>query len=186
MEDERIPAWSRYRNVRMLGAGSFGQVYLVEKADAAPGEGVYVIKRTPIGDAPRQLVEASANEVYVLSVLNHPNILRYVDHFVDDESYLNIVTEYCEGGDLANLIQSRRESSTPFTQEQMTFLIFQLLVAIRYTHSAEVMHRDLKPGNVFLTQNFGVKLGDFGISKMMSNQSMACTMVGTPFYLSPE
>eukprot|EP01062_Namystynia_karyoxenos_P036981 TRINITY_DN26926_c0_g1_i2.p1 TRINITY_DN26926_c0_g1~~TRINITY_DN26926_c0_g1_i2.p1 ORF type:complete len:324 (+),score=111.18 TRINITY_DN26926_c0_g1_i2:84-974(+) len=182
-----IPAWSRYRMVRPLGAGSFGQVYLVEAipgGDGVPGE--HVVKRIPVGDVPQHVVEGAANEVYVLTVLNHPNIVSYRDHFVDSESFLNIVTELCPCGDLAQRIERCRGAGVGFSSGEVVYITFQLLVAIRYLHSMEVMHRDLKPGNVFLMDQLGVKVGDFGISKMMSCQSVAQTMVGTPFYFSPE
>eukprot|EP00756_Hemistasia_phaeocysticola_P001274 Hpha_TRINITY_DN10898_c0_g1::TRINITY_DN10898_c0_g1_i1::g.23423::m.23423 len=184
---EAVQAWTRYKLVKALGAGSFGQVYLVDGvAEAGGQEGQHVAKRIPIAEVPQKVVESSANEVYVLTVLSHPNIVRYHDHFVDTESFLNIITEYCSCGDLQQEIERRRGSSHPFSEKELVYLLFQLLIAIRYIHSMEVMHRDLKPGNIFLTDGLGVKVGDFGISKMMSSGSMAQTMVGTPFYFSPE
>ncbi|KAJ9470926.1 Serine/threonine-protein kinase nekl-2 [Diplonema papillatum] len=180
-------AWSRYSKTRILGTGSFGRVYLVRRVGAGADDGEeLVVKRTAIQGLGAQLLEANANEVYVLTVLSHPNVIRYIDHFVDDESYLNLVTEYCSGGDLQQLIEKRRGEVSRFTEPETAYILFQLLLGVQYLHSSQVMHRDLKPGNVFLCEDLCVKIGDFGISKMLSSQSMATTMVGTPFYLSPE
>eukprot|EP01063_Lacrimia_lanifica_P017047 TRINITY_DN23741_c0_g1_i1.p1 TRINITY_DN23741_c0_g1~~TRINITY_DN23741_c0_g1_i1.p1 ORF type:complete len:315 (+),score=116.22 TRINITY_DN23741_c0_g1_i1:54-947(+) len=184
-----VPAWTKYTKEKLLGAGSFGRVFLVKKAAAegeAPDPTPYVVKRTPMDELSPQLMDATATEVYVLSMLSHPNILRYIDHFVDTETHLNLVTEFCACGDLQQAIEQRRDAGGEFDDEAASYITFQLLLGIDYCHKAQVMHRDLKPGNVFLGPNLAVKIGDFGISKMISSKSMATTMVGTPFYLSPE
>ena len=181
-----IDIWKRYEKQRVLGSGSFGKVYLVRERGedgAATGESL-VVKQTVLGEAASaQLMEANATEVYVLGVLQHPNIVRYVAHFVDTDSAINLVTEYCDAGDLQQFIDSQ---TTPTPLPEALSITFQLLVGVRYMHLSQVMHRDLKPSNVFLSSGLRVKIGDFGISKMLSSHSLASTMVGTPYYLSPE
>ena len=186
----RDGCWDRYERLQHLGAGTFGNVYLVKRllpdSDATPAEELLVVKRTSMLGQAEQLVEANATEVSVLAMLSHPNILRYVEHFVDDESHLNLVTEHCSSGDLQQLVNTTKQAGGTVAVRDAVFVTFQILQALAYMHSQEVMHRDLKPSNIFLCPGLVVKVGDFGIAKMVSVNSMASTMVGTPFYLSPE
>eukprot|EP01062_Namystynia_karyoxenos_P072642 TRINITY_DN6896_c0_g3_i1.p1 TRINITY_DN6896_c0_g3~~TRINITY_DN6896_c0_g3_i1.p1 ORF type:complete len:589 (+),score=195.87 TRINITY_DN6896_c0_g3_i1:108-1769(+) len=180
-------SWPKYRRAQCIGAGSFGQVYLV---DGVPDEGGppgrYVIKSVHIRDLPDHELRTAVNEVQVLSLLQHANVVRYIDHFPDSDGFLNIVMEYCPGGDLAQLIDKKKELGDPFTEPQVGFMAFQLLQAMKYIHSINIIHRDLKPANIFLTKDHTLKIADFGISKLVGGSSVAQTVVGTPFYLSPE
>lgn len=96
-----------------------------------------------------------------------------------------IVTEYCEGGDLSQLIRFN-ECSIKDIQE----ILIQLLLALKYLHDMNILHRDLKLRNIFISSRSGgilrVKIGDFGIARSLEISQMATTMVGTPYYLSPE
>ncbi|KAI8476547.1 MAG: kinase-like domain-containing protein [Monoraphidium minutum] len=127
---------------------------------------------------------ATMDEVEVLAKLDHPNIVHYHDCFMD-EVYINIVMEYCDGGDLTGLIRRRRGERLPEDEVMAKFV--QVVLALQYTHAQGVLHRDLKPSNVLVTSSGLLKLGDFGVSKISSTDaSMASTIVGTPHYLSPE
>ena len=98
--------------------------------------------------------------------------------------------EYCEGGDMAKLIK-RCKQEKDFVAEDVIWKIFmQIVLALKdchYNKEGKILHRDLKPGNVFLDGGNNVKLGDFGLSRILSQESMyAQTNVGTPYYMSPE
>jgi len=98
--------------------------------------------------------------------------------------------EYCEGGDMLTLIKKCKNDSD-FIAEDVIWKIFtQVLLALNECHNrkpGKILHRDLKPANIFLDMENNVKLGDFGLSKMMNDQSVfAHTHVGTPYYMSPE
>eukprot|EP01065_Artemidia_motanka_P042141 TRINITY_DN5598_c0_g1_i2.p1 TRINITY_DN5598_c0_g1~~TRINITY_DN5598_c0_g1_i2.p1 ORF type:complete len:598 (+),score=89.40 TRINITY_DN5598_c0_g1_i2:108-1796(+) len=180
-------AWTKYRRAQCIGAGSFGQVYLadgIEEEGGIPGR--HVVKSVYIRDLPDQELLTAVNEVQVLKLLQHANVVRYHDHFVDSDGFLNIVMEYCSEGDLAQLIERVKESGGFFTEAQVAFKAFQLLQAMKYIHSIDIIHRDLKPANIFLTRDHTLKIADFGISKLVGGSSVAQTVVGTPFYLSPE
>merc|ERR1719343_1058275 len=95
--------------------------------------------------------------------------------------------DYCEGGDLRKQIDDARRSRQPIPEEQILRWFVQGMSAIKYIHSKHVLHRDLKSSNFFLSKSGNVKLGDFGIAKVLScTAARARTQIGTPYYLSPE
>lgn len=99
--------------------------------------------------------------------------------------------EHCGGGDLSDIIKHAKKKNNDFIDEDLIWRIFsQILIALRYCHCKKpnpILHRDIKPANVFIGQNNNVKLGDFGLSKVLCNDSRyAYTNVGTPYYMSPE
>ncbi len=127
----------------------------------------------------------------LLKRLRHENIIGYFASFIEDES-LHIVLEYADGGDLSQVIKAKRAKGESFSEKQIMWWFVQLCLAMSYLHNdMRVLHRDLKTQNIFLTHNRQVvKLGDFGIAKVLADtgtmKSMAKSVIGTPFYMSPE
>eukprot|EP00697_Spironema_sp_BW2_P017853 gnl/Spiro4/9671_TR5135_c0_g1_i1.p1 gnl/Spiro4/9671_TR5135_c0_g1~~gnl/Spiro4/9671_TR5135_c0_g1_i1.p1 ORF type:complete len:459 (+),score=124.08 gnl/Spiro4/9671_TR5135_c0_g1_i1:155-1378(+) len=141
-----------------------------------------------MSDKEKQLL---VSEVNILRELKHPHIVRYYDRIIDRENTkIYIVTEHCEGGDLASLISKCRRERVYIDEEVVWKILVQLVLALKECHHRKegpVLHRDIKPANVFLDAAQNVKLGDFGLARVMGNTSMlAETNVGTPFYMSPE
>uniref|UniRef100_S4RVR9 non-specific serine/threonine protein kinase n=1 Tax=Petromyzon marinus TaxID=7757 RepID=S4RVR9_PETMA len=133
------------------------------------------------------------SEVNLLRELKHPNIVRYFDRIIDrSNTTLYIVMEYCECGDLASLISRCRRDRRFLEEEFVLRVLAQLVLALRECHrrtagGRTVLHRDLKPANVFLDARHNVKLGDFGLARILQHDtSFAKTFVGTPYYMSPE
>lgn len=129
-------------------------------------------------------------EVNIQRELRHPNIVRYYDRIIDkDTSKLFIVMEHCSGGDMASLIRKRRKTKDYFSEQMVWKVLAQMTLALLECHRREqkVLHRDLKPGNVLFDDEGNVRLCDFGLSRMMGDESVfAYTHVGTPYYMSPE
>ena len=134
------------------------------------------------------------NQLKILQRLRHPNIVSYKDSFTDKDGNLCIVMTYCESGDMDVKVRAVKEKGKNFTESQILdwllqtviLLLFQSL-AIHYLHNQKILHRDLKTQNLFLKKDDRVRIGDFGIAKMVdSTQDLASTVIGTPYYMAPE
>ena len=175
---------AKYKIIKALGEGSFGKAYL---ASVDNDEKKYVIKQVLIQGLTDKEKKETLNEAIILKKLDHPNIIKFKEVFIQRKPIeaLNIVTEYADGGDLEQKIKGQNKK--PFTEEEILDYFTQICLALQHLHKKKIIHRDLKSGNVFLMKSGIVKLGDFGISKgLKSSRDKAVTMVGTPFYLSPE
>jgi NIMA (never in mitosis gene a)-related kinase len=125
-------------------------------------------------------------EAEVLKSLRHPNIIGYDDAFMAD-AHICIVMEYADGGDLAAAIARRREASRRYHEREAMSIFAQLALALRHVHDLRILHRDVKSQNVFLTSGGVVKLGDFGVAKVLAEAELcAATCIGTPQCVAPE
>jgi NIMA (never in mitosis gene a)-related kinase len=123
--------------------------------------------------------------------LDHPNIVSHKHTFFDQSrsecGVLIIIMEFCEYGDLAYHIKKKSKAGAKFSETDIMNWFVQLCLSLEYVHSRKILHRDLKTNNVFLTAENNVKLGDFGISKVLEKtHDHAMTVQGTPYYMSPE
>ena len=119
--------------------------------------------------------------------LVHPNIIKFKEVFISKlpSMTLHIVMDYAESGDLGSKIKEQKGKFFP--EDQILDWFTQICLAIKHIHDRKILHRDLKSGNIFITHNGLVKLGDFGIAKCLAMTiDKAKTVVGTPYYLSPE
>eukprot|EP00002_Diphylleia_rotans_P031425 TRINITY_DN6527_c0_g1_i1.p1 TRINITY_DN6527_c0_g1~~TRINITY_DN6527_c0_g1_i1.p1 ORF type:complete len:1021 (-),score=183.21 TRINITY_DN6527_c0_g1_i1:528-3590(-) len=175
----------KYEPLKALGRGSFGLVSLFRNKES---KDLCVIKKIYAEDQTKQQLLNIRDEVRLLSALRHPNIVAYRETFIDqtDRNAICIVMDFCDGGDLDKRIRHAIELNYRFDENQIMSWITQLVMALEYLHKKNIIHRDLKSQNVFLMKNGMVKLGDFGVAKTISSTVLARTMVGTPYYLSPE
>ena len=173
-----------YKIIKLLGEGSYGKAFLcTDKSDNSQ----CVIKQINIQNMNEKDKQDTLNEAKILEKLDHPNIIKFKEVFIANKptKTLNIVTEYADGGDLSLEIKNQRKEY--FKENQILNYFTQICLAIKHIHSKHIMHRDLKSQNIFLTKTKLVKLGDFGISKNLNcTWEKAKTMIGTPYYLSPE
>lgn len=128
------------------------------------------------------------NEYEVLKQLRHPNIIRCLGYFWEFSSEsLVIVLEYANRGDLQSELQARKQAGQHFSDEEVWNVLAQVLLGLSYIHAKGIVHRDIKSLNLFLTDTGMVKLGDFGVSRQMSDKTFFLnSFYGTPLYLSPE
>ena len=125
----------------------------------------------------RFLLEARA-----AAKLNHPNIITIYDiQKIDREICISM--EYLDGANLAIVIQPERA----LKYDQAVKIILQACRALEFAHNNEIIHRDIKPSNIISLQNGQIKILDFGLARLASSQlTQSGTMMGTPFYMSPE
>lgn len=174
----------KYKRLKYLGKGSYGAAILVELR-SNPSQR-FVIKEIVIGHLKPAEQAAAKSEAEVLAQMNHSNITMYIESFVENAK-LYIVMENADGGDLSAAIQARKKDMKYWDEEEVMRIFVQICLALKHVHSANILHRDLKSQNIFLTQKGVVKLGDFGIAKVLdATDEQARTQIGTPYYLSPE
>ncbi|KAJ9465931.1 putative serine/threonine-protein kinase nek3 [Diplonema papillatum] len=173
-----------YTTVADLGKGAFGSVSLVRrKAD----DRMFAVKRILQGSLKER--EMASREVKVLRDLHHRNIVQYFSSFevmLLGESSLNIVMEYASGGDLRSKVMETRKAGMSLPEDSIARWFTELLLALRHLHDRNILHRDLKPANIFFTADEVLKLGDFGLTKVLVGTSVAHTLCGTPQFFSPE
>jgi len=112
--------------------------------------------------------------------------VTYHESFLEDD-FLVIIMEYCEEGDLHYHIQQQLSQKTHFPEKTILNWFLQMVMALEYIHRSQILHRDIKSSNIFLTACGSIKIGDFGIAKILTTTIPTTnTLVGTPNYLSPE
>ncbi|KAM6992226.1 serine/threonine-protein kinase Nek2 [Tautogolabrus adspersus] len=179
-----------YEVLYTIGSGSYGKCQKIRRKSDGK---ILVWKELDYGNMAESEKQMLVSEVNLLRELKHPNIVRYHDRIIDrSNATLYIVMEYCEGGDLSSLI-TRCIKERRYLEEQFILRVMaQLTLALKECHRrsdgrATVLHRDLKPANIFLDIKQNVKLGDFGLARILNHDtSFARTFVGTPYYMSPE
>ena len=178
----------KYRIVRKLGEGGMGAVYAAVQEPLGRKVAVKVLLPVLARDA--TLVGRFQREAELAASLGHPNIVQVTDFGVDDGSAF-LVMDLLDGESLGGLL----ERETTLAPSRVCFIAAQVLSALEAAHARGVVHRDLKPDNVYLTSVSGVadlvKLLDFGIARLTEgdgDQKMTATgqVLGTPAYMSPE
>jgi len=174
---------NNYRRVRGLGRGAAGSVDLVEHIVSHQQ---FALKRIEFQFLTESEQLAAENEVILLRVLIGPTIIRYYDSFTEEGS-LYIVMEFAEKNSVDEMVKDYKARGRKFDNEQIYDWIAQTVVALLIMHSKNILHRDLKIQNMFLSHDDVIKLGDFGIAKALSTASdMARTSCGTPYFMAPE
>ena len=166
----------RYTILAPISSGAMGAVY--RAADLDGGGDVAVKRLTDLEQAPRFEIEAR-----LLSTLNHPRVVRVIDHF-QDEGGMYLVMELVEGTDLGALL-AKRGSGLPI--EEAIEYARQACEALQYVHEQQIVHRDVKPQNLILSDD-GIVLVDFGVARQVDEgiEDAGTVGIGTPRYMAPE
>eukprot|EP01062_Namystynia_karyoxenos_P074045 TRINITY_DN70871_c0_g1_i1.p1 TRINITY_DN70871_c0_g1~~TRINITY_DN70871_c0_g1_i1.p1 ORF type:complete len:634 (+),score=195.15 TRINITY_DN70871_c0_g1_i1:108-1904(+) len=171
---------SAYDGKELLAEGAFGKVFRVTRRT----DKLVLILKEPKPEAGATMEEVTA-EAEMLARLKHVNIVRFVDSY-QDAGKLYIVTEFCAGGDLR-----KHQAGRPLPQGDAVRIFSETLEGMKYLHDRGILHRDLKPDNILLSDTRQAKISDFGLAKQASQQqgrgtAIAMTYCGTPFYMAPE
>ena len=187
----------RWQKGKYIGGGTFGSVYAAINLDTG---GVMAVKEIKFQDSQsvKNLVPAIKDEMTILEMLNHPNVVQYFGIEVHRHK-VYIFMEYCEGGSLASLLTHGR------IEDEMVIQVYalQMLEGLAYLHQSGVAHCDIKPENILLDHNGVIKFVDFGAAKVIATSRKTFgssnsgslpnagvnklnSMAGTPMYMSPE
>lgn len=166
-----------------LGKGAYSTVYKVRRL---VDDRVYALKKVKIVNLKDKEKRNALNEIRFLASINNPCVISYKQAFFDEsEQFLCLITEYADGGDLLQRIQQYQKKGTYMSESFIWNLLAQLAFGLKSLHELNIVHRDLKSANVFLTKDGKVKLGDMNVSKISKN-CLEHTQTGTPYYASPE
>lgn len=181
----------RYDLLGAVGEGAFGTAYLVQRKGEEHQRELLVAKMTSLSHLHREKQKDAIREAELLRSLSHPNVIDFVDSFVEESrsgsAFLYIIMGFADAGDLAARIQEALDLGKAIPEHEVMSVSSQVVLALSYLHRNRILHRDVKPTNIFLTKRRLVKLGDLGLAKRVDlSASLAQTPAGTPLYTSPE
>ena len=177
-----IESRPNYKIINKLGNGAFGSVYKI--LDTYDNK-TYALKKIDIDKEVEKNISIIENESNILKSLDNPNIVKYYDCFREKNSFY-ILMEFCEYKDLNCFINKYKQKNELIPESVIRSIFRELCNGIKGVHSKNVIHRDLKPENIFISDDYQIKIGDFGISKILDGTSYATTMAGTLLYMAPE
>jgi serine/threonine protein kinase len=163
--------------IKILGKGGFGVVYLVKNKETNK---LYALKKTHVQDA-----ISYNNEINILKKLNHKNVVKIYDNY-KTSNYYNILLEYVDNGTLENKINYKFKNYQKFSYDEIKNYIIQVTDGLEYIHTFNIIHRDIKPGNLLINKENILKIVDFGVSREYDTMEYIKTFIGTPYYLAPE
>ena len=182
-----------YEIIKKIGEGGFGKIYKVKNKESGDIRAMKQIMKSKIPD-----IEKFQNEIKILSMVDHPNIVRLFE-VIEDDKYFNLLQELCTGGELLSKVQK------PLKEKEIAKIFKQIMSAIAYCHEKGIVHRDMKLENILFAtekEDSPIKIIDFGLSVLLGKKDInkekesndikkygykrMTTKVGTVYYISPE
>ena len=152
---------SDYIKLKSLGCGSYGQVFKAKHKETNKIYAIKEINKSKLIKENKYYQAIIENEM--LKICNHPNIVKYYGFYETKENFA-IVEEYCPYGDFASFILENKQN---LTIKEIQYIIGQIIICLEYLSTKNIIHRDIKPENFLLTDNFNLKLIDFGTSTFL-------------------
>ena len=170
----------KYYKGRLLGKGGFAKCYEFTCSENKKTFAAKVVAKS--GLVKSRAKQKLISEIKIHKSLHHPQIVAF-EHYFEDTENVYILLEMCHNQTLNELLKRRKR----LTEIEVQCYIVQLIKALKYLHSHRVIHRDLKLGNLFLTDKMELKVGDFGLAtKLDFEGERKRTVCGTPNYIAPE
>jgi len=168
-----------YTFLKLIGKGAFGKVTLGIHKLTGKSVAIKTIEKKYMKDefSRRKVFQ----EVYILKKIRHANVIRLLEVF-EDPNHMLIVMEYAAGGDLLKYVRTKGPLPEPEARE----IFRQIVYGLGHIHARSVIHRDVKLDNILLDKSGGVKICDFGVSKIIAKQDIIKEQCGTPAYIAPE
>ena len=165
--------------LKLLGKGSYGKVFLVEKKDDKQLFALKVINKIDVIN--KNSFENLKSEKLIMQKVKHPFVVN-LEYCFASPSHVFFAMQFKEGGELYRHLRRH----VTFPEETARFYACQIILALCYLHDNNIMYRDMKPENILLDKDGNCCLVDFGISKVISPKSSTHSYVGTPDYVAPE
>ena len=171
---------NRYLKERYLGKGGFAHCVQVDDKIDNQKYAMKIIQKVVNGK--QRAMDKIESEIAIHADMDHPSIVKMYRYFEDDEN-VYMILELWDNKSIIDLLKVRQR----LTEDEVRSYISQLVEGIKHIHSINVIHRDLKLGNLFLTAKMELKIGDFGLSeRVLYEGDMKKSMSGTPNYIAPE
>ncbi|KAJ3424033.1 sterile20-like kinase isoform b-related [Anaeramoeba flamelloides] len=154
---------------------------VISKAVYTTTNEVVAVKKIRIVDNLEEIQKLS-NAISLMKNHHHPNVVNYYDSYLMEKE-LWIVLEYCGGGSIAEIMKITKST---YNEDQIVAVIKSILEALVYLNKTKKMHRDIKAGNILLTDKCVAKLTDFGVSAQVTESKKKKSVVGTPYWMPPE
>lgn len=173
-----------FQILKLIGKGSYASVYKVERIS---DKNIYAMKVMNGNELHKNKEKLGLlNEINILSKNSNPYLLKFYEVFIEKNNF-HIIMEYAAKKDLKSFLSYRKSINRPLSEKTINHFIYQICHGVKYLHDHNVIHRDLKPANIMVDSNLNLKIGDFGISKIFTDQNkFAVTQIGSPLYMSPE
>ncbi|KAL9645259.1 hypothetical protein ABK040_002459 [Willaertia magna] len=170
---------SDFELYQIIGTGSFGCVRIVKRKNNFYA--MKIMKKYEIIKK-KQVEHIKSEKIVLEKIINHPFIIKLFKTFQDD-NYLYMVMEFANGGELFSHLRRCGQ----FPNDVAKFYAAEIIIAVEYLHSKNIIYRDLKPENILLDKEGHLKITDFGFAKVLSEkENRAWTFCGTPEYMAPE
>jgi len=174
-------AKDEYESLQELGRGSFSVVWKAKNKKTGEESAIKVISKINLTD--KKTAKRLQTEVDILTKVKHPHIIALKDLF-DEPDNLYMVMQLVTGGELFDRIMKKGQ----YSEKDACAVIIKVVAAISYLHGHNIAHRDLKPENLLVQgdDDTQVMISDFGLSRIIGDNSMMSTACGTPYYVAPE
>ena len=174
-----IESLGNFKQIKVLGQGKFGKVYLVENQDTKQ---FYAMKRIKKSDlSTEKLIKNVKTEKQILENVSHPFIVKLY-HCFQDNNNIYFITDFIQGGQLFLFLKKNPQ----LKENQAKFYLSEILLGLEYLHDKNYIYRDLKPENILIDKDGHIKLTDFGLSKTLEENDLTYTICGTLSYEAPE
>ena len=178
MKEEKPVILNDYSFIKDIGEGNFGKVKLSTLNSTKEKFAIKILDKEKLKS---QTKSTLYNEIEIISILKHPNII-YVDKILEDEKNYYIIMEFCEKGELFDYIVEKER----LIPEEASIFFYQIINGVEYIHKQGFVHRDLKPENLLLTKDKILKIIDFGLCHNFDGTKFLTTKCGSPSYAAPE
>jgi len=178
MKEEKPVILNDYTFIKDIGEGNFGKVKLSTLDSTKEKFAIKILDKEKLKS---QTKSTLYNEIEIISILKHPNII-YVDKILEDEKNYYIIMEFCEKGELFDYIVEKER----LCPEEASIFFYQIINGVEYIHKQGFVHRDLKPENLLLTKEKILKIIDFGLCHNFNGTKFLTTKCGSPSYAAPE